>query len=60
MGDSFAFGRHFRGARIVQVVLSDLVHRFGLGRHSATRGVETLIWSGQSAGARGAWCTWIM
>jgi len=49
MGDGQALGREFRGARILQAVLRDLVRR-GLG----AGGRHTLLLSGQSAGARGA------
>lgn len=51
MSDSFAFGQHFRGARTVHAVLSDLVDR-GLGGSSQRR--HLLLFGGSSAGARGA------
>eukprot|EP00928_Gymnodinium_smaydae_P048347 TRINITY_DN32309_c0_g1_i1.p1 TRINITY_DN32309_c0_g1~~TRINITY_DN32309_c0_g1_i1.p1 ORF type:complete len:446 (+),score=72.95 TRINITY_DN32309_c0_g1_i1:36-1340(+) len=50
MGDSEAFGMQFRGHRVLQATLDDLVARQGLG---AERGHRIVI-SGNSAGARGA------
>ncbi|CAJ1399077.1 unnamed protein product [Effrenium voratum] len=48
MGDGFAFGRHFRGARVVQALLRHLASDLGLGRRASL-----LLLGGQSAGARG-------
>jgi len=50
MGDAVAFGMQFRGARVLQAVLADLV-QLGLGSES---GRPLVILGGQSAGGRGA------
>eukprot|EP00928_Gymnodinium_smaydae_P075263 TRINITY_DN5827_c0_g1_i2.p1 TRINITY_DN5827_c0_g1~~TRINITY_DN5827_c0_g1_i2.p1 ORF type:complete len:336 (+),score=27.84 TRINITY_DN5827_c0_g1_i2:238-1245(+) len=50
MGDREVFGRQFRGARVVQAVLNDLV-TLGLGADGTK---HTVILGGESAGARGA------
>lgn len=50
MGDKEAFGRQFRGARVIRAVFQDLVRRHGLGRNKNQR----VIFGGQSAGGRGA------
>jgi hypothetical protein len=50
MGDAEAFGMQFRGARVLQAVLADLV-QLGLGRGP---GRPLVILGGQSAGGRGA------
>jgi len=52
MGDGEAFGRQFRGQRVLQAVLTDLVKRRGLGRGKKSQ--DLLILGGQSAGGRGA------
>eukprot|EP01062_Namystynia_karyoxenos_P084531 TRINITY_DN996_c0_g1_i1.p1 TRINITY_DN996_c0_g1~~TRINITY_DN996_c0_g1_i1.p1 ORF type:complete len:413 (+),score=79.61 TRINITY_DN996_c0_g1_i1:82-1239(+) len=44
-------GWHFRGMRVVQATLTELVRTHGLGRGS---GQERMIFGGGSAGARGA------
>eukprot|EP00440_Ansanella_granifera_P054762 gb/GFBE01059367.1/.p1 GENE.gb/GFBE01059367.1/~~gb/GFBE01059367.1/.p1 ORF type:complete len:400 (+),score=85.60 gb/GFBE01059367.1/:1-1200(+) len=49
MGDSSAFGWQFRGSRVVQATLKDLVGRRGLGSAQ-----HQLLFGGGSAGARGA------
>jgi len=50
MGDAEAFGMQFRGARVIQAVLTDLVKRRGLGSGPTK---DIVIFGGQSAGARG-------
>jgi hypothetical protein len=52
MGDAEQFGFSFRGQRIVEAMLADLVKR-GLGDVAA----QTLLFSGCSAGGRGAMAT---
>lgn len=52
MGDKEAFGRQFRGGRVVQAVVKDLVQRRGLGH--GLHGKDLIIFGGQSAGGRGA------
>jgi len=51
MGNGEAFGRQFRGARVVEAVLTDLVQRRGLGQGI---GRDFFLFGGGSAGARGA------
>lgn len=51
MGDSEAFGYHFRGTQIIRAIFKDLVTRWGLGKGSQR---HLVIFGGQSAGARGA------
>lgn len=53
MGDAQAFGYEFRGARVVQAVLTDLVQLYGLGRGDQGK-KDFLLFGGGSAGARGA------
>mmetsp|Transcript_82332 Transcript_82332/g.207767 ORF Transcript_82332/g.207767 Transcript_82332/m.207767 type:complete len:441 (-) Transcript_82332:149-1471(-) len=53
MGNAEAFGLQFRGARVVQAVLSDLVATRGLGSDQHG-GRQLLIFGGGSAGSRGA------
>lgn len=48
MGDGSAFGMEFRGQRIVNAMLEDLVAHRGLGKGS------TVVFGGGSAGGRGA------
>ena len=58
VGDSFAFGWHFRGQRIINAVLTSLVREQGMGVRKSkdeTRvPTQRLLLGGCSAGARGA------
>lgn len=51
MGNGESFGRQFRGARVVEAVLKDLVQQHGLGQGNQR---ELLLFGGGSSGARGA------
>ena len=52
MGNGMANGWQFRGQRVIQGVLRELVNIHGLG--SGVNGKDTLIFGGSSAGGRGA------
>mmetsp|Transcript_8337 Transcript_8337/g.20608 ORF Transcript_8337/g.20608 Transcript_8337/m.20608 type:complete len:424 (-) Transcript_8337:43-1314(-) len=52
MGNVSVFGWHFRGAVVVQSVLSELVNRHGLGNNDKKK--DFMIFGGGSAGSRGA------
>jgi hypothetical protein len=51
MGDTTVNGWNFRGARVIQNVLTELVEIHGLGQRSIK---DTILFGGASAGGRGA------
>ena len=53
MGNTTAHGWHFRGASVIQNVLTELVEIHGLGSGANNR-TDTLLFGGASAGGRGA------